>query len=165
MQTYKEYRPTGFDPKGLNGESNGISDFLVIPCGRNRDSRCLEESNFHAALAMLGGESEPVSDDDNGPVQIHRFGHWACGWFEIILVKPGTPQAAMAEVIEAKLENYPVLDDDDYSSREFEAAEETWKNCYNVKERVEMLQEQGLCIYAARRDEMPQGFDYSRFEL
>lgn len=131
MQTYKQYRPTGFDPSGL-----GLSDrqdWLVLPCGRNRDSDCLAESNFASALASLGGESEMV--------EVHRFGHWACGWFEIILIKPGTDAATEAERIEAALSDYPILDDSDFSEREHEAAQQAWRDCYTDAQRLEYIAE------------------------
>lgn len=97
MQTYKTFQPTKFDSKGLAADRLNIGEWLVLPCGRNRDSSLMEESNFDTALKMLGGESDNV--------EIHRFGHWACGWFEIIIVRPDTPQAAIAHQIESKLED------------------------------------------------------------
>jgi len=111
MKPYKDFAPTGFDRKGLNGEREGISEYGVL-LAQNRDSDALERSNFRAALARLGGESENV--------QVHRFGHWAVGWFEIIVVKEGTEEYEKAEEIEGKLENYPVLDEEDFSRLEWE---------------------------------------------
>jgi hypothetical protein len=111
METYETFRPTGLDPAGLGLRSQ--QDWLVVPTGRNRDSDLLTLSNFDAALKMMGGE-----DDD---CEVHRFGHWANGWFEIIIVKPDTKAATTAGEIEEALENYPVLDEDDWSLREYEA--------------------------------------------
>ncbi|MDO8643923.1 MAG: hypothetical protein Q7S00_03010, partial [bacterium] len=83
---------------------------------RNRDSELLDESNFESALKELGGESENV--------QIFRFGHWACGWWEVLGVRddkiPG------AEDIEKRLAQYPVLDEDEYSRRESDATYENF---------------------------------------
>jgi len=65
MQTYSQYAPTGFDRSRAF-----LSDrqaWLVVPVSRNRDSNTLAESNFDAALEMLGGESDTV--------EVHRFGH------------------------------------------------------------------------------------------
>jgi hypothetical protein len=111
METYNTFRPSGFDPSGLGLQSQ--QDWLVAPVARNRDSGLLDLSNFNAALDMMGGESDNC--------EVHRFGHWGCGWFEIIIVKPDTPTAAIAEEIEEALENYPVLDEDDWGKREYEA--------------------------------------------
>ena len=110
MKTYSEFRPTGFDPKGLALEDR--QDWLVAPCGHNRDSTLLDESNWATQLKAL-----PEGDD----AEIHCFGHWACGWFEILIVRPGSAAAKEAEELEGALSNYPVLSDEDYSEREFEA--------------------------------------------
>ena len=115
MQRYKEFRPTGFDCKGLALDDR--QEWFVLPCGRNRDSGCLDESNFACALKSLGGESDDV--------EVHRFGHWACGWFEIIIVRPESAAEKEARDIEAALADYVVLDESDFSEREYEAANET----------------------------------------
>lgn len=155
MQTYREYRPTQFDPSGLNGESVGISDWLVAPCGRNRDSECLQESNFHSFLRGVGGESKDV--------QVHRFGHWACGWFEIIVIRPHTDAATKAQKMADALEDYPVVDESDWSDREYRAKAQYWEN-YLLRERVDMCREAGESIFAARRYEIPDGV-YDRMEV
>jgi len=116
LTRYSEYRPTGFDCKGLALEDK--QDWFVAPCGRNRDSSALEESNFDACLEELGGESESV--------EIHRFGHWACGWYEIILIDPS--MADKAQEIADSLEDYPCLDDEDLSKREYESFLNDWEN-------------------------------------
>lgn len=115
MQTYAEYRPTGFDAAGLALPDR--QDWIVCPLIQTRDSECLEISNFAAALKMLGGECETV--------EVHRFGHWGPGWYEIILVSP--EHAAAVEDIAAALENYPVLDENDLSEREHAEYIESWE--------------------------------------
>jgi len=116
LQAYSTYRPTGFDSAGAFLPEQ--SDWLVVPAGQNRDSGELDQSNFAAALALLGGESDTV--------QVYRFGHWACGWFEIIIVAPNSPAVAIAEDIAARLEDYPVLDESDFSDREWTSYAESW---------------------------------------
>ena len=81
--------------------------------GRSRDSEILEKSNFAVALERLGGESDTVL--------VARSGHWLCGWVEEILVHPSDVEAvAELQVIVSELQQYPVLDDEDYSDREQE---------------------------------------------
>jgi hypothetical protein len=63
-------------------------------------------------LNIIGGESDDVV--------VLRFGHWANGWFEIALVKPGSKAEAIARDIEKGLEDYPVIDEDDFCEREAE---------------------------------------------
>jgi hypothetical protein len=150
MQTYKEFSPTPFDSKGLNLPDQ--QDWLVLPIARNRDSGHIDQSNFDAAVEMLGGESETV--------EIHRFGHWACGWFEIILVEPGTESVRIAETIEKRLEDYPILDEDDFSNREYSAAYSYWETC-GLKERIRICAKYGASIFAARRYEIPEQVEIS----
>ncbi len=142
MQRYKEFRPSPFDSKGLLGEHHRISDWFVMPCSRTRDSGPIDESNFAAALDMLGGESDDV--------QVHRFGHWGTGWCEIILVNPDAVQVMqIANHIEEKLDDYPLLDEDDVSEREWEAVNEYFDQL-TIAEKMEACQESGECIFAAR---------------
>lgn len=116
MQKYSEFRPTMCDPSGAFLDDR--QDWLVVPCSRTRDTGPFEESNFDAALKLLGGESETV--------EVHRFGHWGPGWFEIIIVAPDSEAASKAEDIESSLENYPLLDDEDMSRREYDGFLESW---------------------------------------
>lgn len=134
MKTYKTFRPTGFDTAGLGCDDQ--QDWLVHPCSHNRDSDCLTESNWDVSVKDLA-KVDPEGLDH----EIHRFGHWACGWFEIILVRPDTAAAKDAEETEAALENYPVLNDSDFSEKEQEAADLAWLHCYRPKERIEYIRE------------------------
>jgi len=139
-------------PGCVDGYKNylGIDDseyqdwFGVV--GRSRDSGILEESNFAKALEMLGG------DGDN--VRVERYGHWACGWIEEVYVRPGTPECLIAEEIERKLDNYPILDEDDFGRRETDEAARYWA-ILSIADRIELCKRFGVCIFAARRDEVP----------
>ena len=124
MQRYSEYSPTQFDIRGLGCDDR--QDWLVLGLIRTRDSGPLDESNFASALRILGDESETL--------EVHRFGHWGPGWFEIILLHPS--RQGEGEEIERRLENYPVLDDDDFSEREYEAANDIWRDCYRPHDRL-----------------------------
>lgn len=135
MERYGDFQPTGFDSRSnfIAFDREGLDEIegWYIVLGRNRDSDILSESNFDAALKSLGGEGEDV--------QVHRFGHWACGWYELILVRPDSKAFEIAEEIESALADYPVLDDDDFSMREMEEADRIWRDCYSVKERIEYI--------------------------
>lgn len=122
-------------------------DWLVCPLIQTRDSGALQQSNFAVALRELGGESETV--------EVHRFGHWGPGWYEIILVAPDSPAAKIAEEIEECLENYPVLDEEHWSSLEYNRAADYWEHC-SVRERMEWCQRYRVSIFAARRTELPE---------
>jgi hypothetical protein len=95
-------------------------DYYVV-YSRNRDSNVLEQSNFEAALKLLGGECEDK-------VIIIRSGHWGCGWLELLLVHKDDSHVAIAENIHEQLESYPVLNDIDYSDRVYEAVVDNIKD-------------------------------------
>jgi len=102
--------------------------------GRSRDSDCLEESNFHSMLAALGGESETV--------QVVRENHWAVGWVEWIAIHESDENALReADRQRERLEDYPVLDEDEWYHREFEECERVWSDCYTDRERVRYLRD------------------------
>lgn len=132
MRRYSEFQPTGFDARGAFLPDR--QDWFVVPVCQTRDSGPMDQSNFSAALKMLGGESETV--------EVHRFGHWGPGWFEIILAHPSIESAV--EDIEASLENYPLLDETDFSEREEADYSEAWER-YGHKDFARHLQrEYGL---------------------
>jgi hypothetical protein len=138
LPRYSDWRPTGLDAPGLSLPER--QDWLVLPVIQTRDSAALEESNVAVALRQLGGESDTV--------EVHRFRHWGPGWFEIILVAPGTREAVIAEDIERALANYPVLDDMDYSERESERAAECWQ-AFSLRQRIEVCRRFEVSIFAA----------------
>lgn len=113
---FKMRNSGGFDSFD-NYSGGSLGDLVVVAVGRNRDSDLMSESNFSTALDMLGGVSKNVS--------IERFGHWGCGWFELILVNPKHKKSLeIAYRIKESLDHYPLLDEDDFYSREAEEREE-----------------------------------------
>jgi len=139
LTKYKDFAPTCFDSKG--GFLPDRQDWFVAPVSRNRDDgEPLTESNFETCLEILGGESETI--------EVHRFDHWGPGWFEIILVHPSKENAL--EEIAASLKNYPVLDEEDYSQREYDAILEAW-DYLPLSEKISTVSDQGSSIFSARR--------------
>ena len=126
------------NPTPFDSSSNFVShvdreeyfDLLVV-LTRNWDSGVLEESNWRSALKLLGGESETV--------EIHRFGHWACGWYELLCVAAGSKAHTIAARILEGLEDYPVVDEDDHHFLEEERALEVWSSCYDKQDRVDYI--------------------------
>jgi hypothetical protein len=135
MERYSKFRPTGFD-QNIDIDR---SDWFVAPVSRNRDSNVLTESNWQAQIESLTEVSGDESETDEW--EIHRFGHWGCGWLEIVIVRPDTAAFRAADDIETALMNYPVLNDEDLSQREWDAAVESWNN-WGAKEFREALAEQ-----------------------
>ena len=147
MIKYSEFQPTQLDNKGaFLGEQQ---NWLVLPCTQNRDSECLSRSNFEVAIEMLGSE-------ENEEMEVHRFGHWANGWIEIIIIKPDTNTHKIALEIEASLDNYSVLDDEHFSNLEYTEANKYWESM-SLSERIFEINRSYLpvSIFAARYDHLP----------
>lgn len=138
MTTYSDYAPTPYDRSGAFLPDRQA--WLVAPVSRNRDSGVLDQSNFAVAVERLGGESETV--------EVHRFGHWACGWYEIILVHPS--KADLLRRIEDALEEHPVLDEDRHAQAERDAIEDAWSEL-SLRERIDFAVANGRSKFAARR--------------
>lgn len=139
----------GFSPDG---------DYMIL--SRTRDSDILSESNWAVACESLKAEAYDGGADrfDVRPVVYHwRAGHWACGWIEYLCVRADAPESALtaAGEIVCSLADYPVLSDDDFSEREWNAMCESWEHG-SIRDRVEWLQYAGQCIFSARRDALPE---------
>jgi hypothetical protein len=109
-------------------------EYYSAGVGQSRDSDALERSNFRCMLSALGGESDTVI--------VVRESHWAVGWVEWIAIHETDSEAlAIADKQKARLDNYPILDESDFSDEETNEANETWESCYNERERVEYIRE------------------------
>lgn len=82
------------------------------PVGQSRDSDAYERSNMRAATALL--------DAAGARYAVVSFGHWAVGWVEDIAHDSGDPAtvAAVADIA-ARLDRYPLLDEDDAYDEEW----------------------------------------------
>lgn len=124
----REYLAKWTTPKNYFGEE--WREYYSAGVGQSRDSDCLEQSNFSAMLRDLGGESETVI--------VVRENHWAVGWVEWIAIhETDAPALAVAAENVSRLRDYPILDEDDYSEREWQEAERVWADCYRPHERAE----------------------------
>ena len=146
LERYSNFRPTQFDSKGLGLEDR--QDWLLAPVSQTRDSEPLEVSNFRTVLRDLEG-----ADPEGENHEVHRFGHWGPGWFEVILVRPDSDCHLKAQEWTAALESYPVADDTDFYELEAEEAEEAWRYT-SMRERIRLCAKAGVSIFASR-DEYP----------
>lgn len=138
LQRYVEFSPTAFDPRGLSARSMGHhdsdrSEWFVAPVVRTRDSGALETSNFSVVEAMLD-----EIDADGLDHETHRFGHWGPGWFEIIVVRPGSESHRRVLDVAADLERYPILDEEDLSRREVEAEIDAEESGVDIDEELDV---------------------------
>lgn len=105
-----------------------------VAIGQHRDSDALVRANFKAMLKALGGETDTVI--------VVREGHWLVGWVEWIAIHQDDAKALqVADEIKAALADYPVIDDDAFSTEEDEEAQQTWANCYSDQERLKYIRE------------------------
>lgn len=149
MQLYKDYQPTQFDSKSnFMGNTENIDNWYVAPVIKTRDAKIFDQVNFDAVLELLGGESDKV--------EIHSFGHWACGWYELILVHPDLK--GDLEKLEKRLNDYPVLNEDEYSNRVFNAACDYWAEA-SIRDRIEICKDNNISIFASRSDCLPDGIE------
>ena len=133
MKTIREILKS---PTPCDSMSNYIgdvpSDEWLVVLTQNRDSDCMTRTNWEEAKKLLSG----CNEED---VEVFRFGHWACGWWQAMCARKGSAAEAIGKIIETKLACYPILNDDTFSELELEEAELVWKNCYNSKERLEYM--------------------------
>lgn len=150
MQLYKDYQPTQFDSKAnFMGNTDSIDNWYVAPVIKTRDAKIFDEVNFEAVLELLGGEGDKV--------QVHSFGHWAFGWYELILVHPDLKTDL--EKIEKRLDSYPLLNEDEYSNRVFNAACDYWDKA-SIRTRIQICKDNNISIFASRSDCLPDDIDY-----
>jgi hypothetical protein len=88
---------------------------------RNRDSALLNQSN----AAAIDKAMEPFTEGEDVVSEHHS--HWACGWvdgYAIRVYRDGQVTEAFKTYhgLSERMAQYPVLDDEDYSEREMEAA-------------------------------------------
>jgi hypothetical protein len=97
-------------------------DNWAIVYTHNRDSGLLAQSNADAINKAM----EPFTDTDDPDVIFESHDHWACGHvdgFSIRVNRCGqiTDAFKTYHEITEQLADYPILDEGDYSEREFEA--------------------------------------------
>lgn len=104
-------------------------NWFIVACV-HRDSDCIARSNFEVFQRELGKDG----------VAIQRFNHWGVGWIDYLIVDPSNEGlVALAESLRSALEDYPVLDEMHYSELESNEANEVWKSCYRVKDRIDYI--------------------------
>ncbi len=89
----------------------------------NRDSRLLDQSNAHVITKVM----EQFAESDEPDVVFESHHHWAVGHIDGFSVKVFdqngeiTPAFRAYHELAERLDDYPILDESDYSNREYEA--------------------------------------------
>jgi hypothetical protein len=127
----------------------------LIAYSVHRDSDVLERSNFAAMKRRLVDADSLLGPSEM--VAVETSSHWAVGWIDYLVVHPLSHAARVAEQLNAKIADYPVLDEELYSQMEHDEAWLAWQNA-SVKDRIHYLRRycEGVSIFAARRDDLPE---------
>jgi hypothetical protein len=84
----------------------------------NRDAGHITESNWDTAIKLLGGENPSACEELRGLLLVEE-NHWAVGWVGWMGIHSTDYRLLRkADELAGRLEDYPVLDDEDLSSRE-----------------------------------------------
>ena len=123
---------------------------------------CLQERWQGVSLgfvpSLMGYSDYATTADPNDAILTVGYG-WN-GEGVVLDVRLAT--ADQIETIE-HLECYPLISDDDHSQLEYDAINSDWEQ-ESISDRVTLLQDYGLSIFAARHDDTPwrEGFDRLR---
>jgi len=109
--------------------------YVLAGFGIHRDSDPLDESNYYVAMNVLIDSIPEMNISDinylgrpwvdaypqDAPITIASFKHWGVGWIEELMIRADRQDLLdVADGILEELEDYPVLDEYDYSMREWE---------------------------------------------
>jgi hypothetical protein len=98
------------------------ADQWAVIYTHNRDSGLLDQSN----AAVIEKTMKPFTVGDDPDLVFESHSHWACGHvdgFSVRVFKNGEVTKAFTTYhgLAQQLDDYPILDESDYSEREFEA--------------------------------------------
>ena len=117
---WKKFSSFGWHDEPEDGDNWGIV------YTSNRDSGLLAESNE----AAINAEMEKFDND----VRFERHGHWGCGYVDGFSIRVFDAKGNVTDAFKAlhelamALADYPVLDESDYSRREYKATLENIKS-------------------------------------
>lgn len=117
-------RPDSFMYHGSNKEM--FETWSWGPCVLHRDSGLLDQSNYHALVRELElAEKNGIIEKDS--YSISRASNWAVGWSEHLSFRAVDSERNPTRVFRwiqcwnDLLSEYPVVDESDYSEREYNA--------------------------------------------
>ncbi len=120
----------GIGMSALDDSSNYIGERIkaYVVYSKHRDSDLLTQTNFDGILADLESAAEKAGAPDS--VEVHSFGHWGVGHVDQIMITPDAPDSVFdcAEEALARLADYPVYNESEYSDAEWNAAADYWES-------------------------------------
>lgn len=148
---YTRNKPHDF---GWHEQPDWKEDNTFLYHYEHRDSDLLAQSNAKVIRDTLG-------DYDDTTVQWQHFSHWAVGWIDAVAIKirdeAGEFTAAFIDMYNLleRLDDYPVLDEDDYSQRQWKEAGDYWRKYCDHADRVAICKELGISARYARYTKNP----------
>ena len=135
------------DYAAFNEDANPVGDYVIYT--RHRDSSIMAECNYTEIFRSLSQLARMLEQSDK--VYDFRANHWAVGWVEYIIVRHDAHPDILEEAAEyiCALADYPCLDDEAYSERQFDAILDYWENC-SLRERVDYCRDNDVSVFAAR---------------
>lgn len=116
------------------------ADNWAIIYTHHRDSGLLDQSNAQVIAETM----EPFTDGDDPDVVMESHNHWAVAHidgFSIRVFKDGeiTPAFRKYHELAEAMDCYPILDEEDYSRREYEATIENLADCaWRLKDEYDL---------------------------
>jgi hypothetical protein len=116
-------------------EQAGWAGVALVPrIANNRDAHAYDVSNMAAAVRIMTGQEYREgagSTDYTDAVAVISLNHWAVGWIEWLAFDAGSAaMRELAEGIASRLDDYPLLDEDDAMRREWADNHPDGTYCY-----------------------------------
>lgn len=130
------------------GELEDADQFCIVYT-RNRDSELVEISNAESIAETM----EPFLDQEPCDLYEEHHQHFAVGWvdgYSIRVYRDGLITEAFRTYYELqqRLTDYPLLDEEDYSSKEYEATiENIGEAAWRVKRQYELPDDWEAAVY------------------
>jgi len=123
MTQLKNWNPSNWDSRSNYMGTKEFDEYYVVYCKTRDSNSILCDSNWEILCKELHAE-------ENNGVEIVRFGHWACGHYDLLLVSPDSKMLNKAQEFCDSLESYPILNEDHYSNLMAEKEADTFADCY-----------------------------------
>ena len=126
------------------------ADDWCIIYNQHRDSGLIDESNAQ----VIQRELTKFTESDDPDVVPERHDHYLVGWlegFSIRVFRNGEVTPAFTQYMELQnaLEDYALLDDEDYSRREYEATIENIADCaWRLKHHYDLPEDWQQAVYS-----------------
>lgn len=116
----------------------------------------MHKANFEA-LKRMAQQPEFIGEEDSF-VELHAR-NFLVSRIDYLLIHPQHPNLeAIAQAVGYLEEEYPILDEELYSSMCWDAMCEAWQDM-RLKDRIEYCTEAGLSMFSARSEDVPEALE------